>query len=132
MTPEQLRKIDALVAMHVMGLVLGYMSEQDVALSVVIDQATARFDVIPEYSTDIAAAWSIVELIEPLVMSDTYYWYAGFGVMRDDKGGWQAGHMEGIPYEGESFIADKSASASTAPLAICLAALKSIDIEVPE
>ena len=58
-----LRKIDALVAEHVMNLPVGFMSEQDELPYIIVDQATASFDEIPNYSTDIADARRVVEKV---------------------------------------------------------------------
>lgn len=89
-----LREIDALVAEHVMGLkeVRGYTS-------------------IPCYSTDISAAWDVVEKLGCYVE----YW-PGYGASMKSSG-----------RDSPDFLG----KAKTAPLAICLAALKlkGIDIE---
>lgn len=59
-------------------------------------------------STDIAAAWSVVEKMRMQI--------------EPTRKGWRAGVYGGL--------SDKRATADTAPLAICLAALKAIGVEV--
>lgn len=89
-----LRKIDALVDEHVMGW---------------------GCYIVPNYSSDITAAWEVVEKMEGewfnLSAASPKGWYAAFGSP-----------------DNESTYGD------TAPLAICLAALKTkgIDIKAQE
>jgi hypothetical protein len=66
---------------------------------------------IPEYSTEIAAAWDVVERLKHLEPEmrwhdENHGWYLNFS--KKD--------LEGIPY------------AETAPHAICLAALKAVEM----
>jgi hypothetical protein len=75
---------------------------------------------VRKYSTDIAAAWQVVErfdrrLVDIDIRSDT----------QDDGELWGAGFIEYFE-EGEGFKAIGSAAADTAPLAICRAALKAV------
>lgn len=68
----------------------------------------------PLYSTDIAAAWRVVEkLIEPTI----------------ERHGsrWSVTCLREAPQDTRWIEVD----ADTAPLAICLAALKAVDVEVP-
>jgi hypothetical protein len=115
-----LRKIDALVAEHVFHKVLAFMSEHDVEPSVVIDQATAHFDVIPEYSSDIAAAWEVVEELAlenravEVGNGHSNWWWCNIARAETDSRGLTVYDLT---------------KADTAPLAICLAALKSRGIE---
>ncbi len=88
------RKIDALVAEHVMGL----------------DPNRAEF-ALDEYSTDIAAAWEVVEKMSvPLE------------IIR---------HRDGKQWGVLDARFRNTTWADTAPLAICLAALKAKGVEVP-
>lgn len=115
-----LRKIDALVAEHVMGLPVSYDSEYAHLPSIIIDQATGSYDAIPHYSTDIAAAWEVVEKLcdESIPENEQYsvvvspYWC----------------EFEHRIYQGEPDAFH--AYADTAPLAICLAALKAKNIQL--
>ncbi len=86
------RDLDALVAEKVMG-------------------ETCLFTA-PAYSTDIAAAWQVVDKLHAL----SFYLEVG-------SAGWMARFAN---------ISATEASAATAPLAICLAALKAVGVTVPE
>jgi hypothetical protein len=107
------RKLDALVAEHVFGHILAYMSEQDVELCIVVDQATATFDVIPHYSSDIAAAWEVVAVLRGGL---DFHLSATFRGSTDEH--WRAAFTPIHVGDGWHAVGD------TAPLAICLAALK--------
>lgn len=77
--------------------------------------AKAKY-VVPKYSTDISAAWEVVEKLkwaEPEISwsDEQHCWHAMF----------RKGRSSGV-----------SSGADTAPLAICLAALKTHGIEVKE
>jgi hypothetical protein len=128
------KELDALVAEKVMGLVLGFMSEEDIEPSVVVDQATMSFDVIPHYSTDIAAAWEILEKFQKegkgfLVVSHMEYvkgakseqW--GWSVMNRDNG------YYGYALDGWDEDDTFEVFGETAPHAICLAALRALGAE---
>lgn len=124
------REIDALVAEHVMGWVstaAGELLSPQQAIRV--RDGEAVFDTIeipPRYSTDIKAAWEVVEKMrgERPQCADSYiapyYWQ----LAEYYQGGWEVGFGNHIPYEGFSFDPTLSARAETAPMAICLAALK--------
>lgn len=108
------RELDALVAEKVMNFALGMMSEQDVEPSIIVDQAVASFDVIPYYSTDISAAWEVVEklagrFVPSLTLGPTNEWQAVFQESTDV-----------IYYE----------HSNSAPHAICLAALKAVGVNI--
>jgi hypothetical protein len=90
---------------------------------------------VPAYSTDIAAAWQVVEkLTRPLANIRDGEWCL-------DRLGYRCCEHDEDGVHGEwrcSFRADKGedaewvhVTASTAPLAICLAALKACGVEPP-
>jgi hypothetical protein len=71
-----------------------------------------------EYSTDIAAAWDVVDSLPDKIGGEGVI---GFQVRREARNQWLAGYADVEPYEGEGW--HLSVEASTAPLAICRAAL---------
>ncbi len=124
------RELDALIAEKVMGLTLAvsdkawsdedwlgsdYPTKSNV-LAIVTDAERGSLvpmrRVIPPYSTDIAAAWLVVERMRGDFMLDLQdhivYWSADF--LRSRPGG----------------IKQVAFQAPSAPLAICLAALKAV------
>lgn len=116
MDSDQLRKIDALVAEKVIGWTI---KPGQIGTS----HSTAGHFIapedVPEYSTDIAAAWDVVEAWKgdgslcEIVLSRceshvSTGWRARFG---ESEASWEA-------------------DAPTAPLAICLAALKAKGVDV--
>lgn len=96
------RELDALVAEKVMGWteVCGYEGEYK-----------GYWKILPKYSTDIAAAWAVVEL--PL--------FDGWAIGRNASGKWEVFN----PWENNFVVS----VADTAPHAICLAALKAVGYE---
>ena len=114
MKHEAGRELDALVAERVMGLTLGTVGTQ------LYYEGNGSLEILPRYSTDIAAAWEVVEKMHVvhgfeghneflLVCSDEdEAWYCEF-----PKPKWE------------------DASANTPSLAICLAALKAVGYELP-
>lgn len=109
------RELDALVAEKVMGLT---SSEVEIHRQFWLDGC---FSNLPHYSTDIAAAWEVVEKLtskkQPhfqLSLCDSYTenpkWCAEFDLDRPFK--------------------RVIAKAETAPHAICLAALKAVGVEI--
>lgn len=78
--------------------------------------------VSPHYSTDIAAAWKLIE--EAKRLSSTGF----FTLQADDGGGWEAGWMNYIAAQEPQW--EQSVVAASAPLAICCALLKAKGIEV--
>jgi hypothetical protein len=114
------KELDALVAEKVMGLVLGFMSEEDIEPSVVVDQATMSFDVIPHYSTDIAAAWEVLDslaVVEADVTISNIPPEVGF-----------TGYVCRIL--AQDFKETIATSEVSAPHAISLAALKAVGVEL--
>jgi len=67
---------------------------------------------VPNYSTDIAAAWEVVVKLKMAVETDGSLWRAGTK----------------LPGHGNLYW-NETEEAHTAPLAICLAALKTIGVE---
>jgi len=112
------RKIDRLVAENVMGWELTYYTTTDEPKLEGI-KADGKMDEVPNYSTNIADAWQVVEkLIDKDYDFSIYNHNKEFNVeiniVEDDKHLW---------FYGE---------ADSAPLAICLAALKAVGVEVEE
>lgn len=105
---DYLRTIDALVAEKVIGWTVkpGQIGTSHSVKGHFISPVD-----VPRYSTEIAAAWEVVERFLPMQLEFTI------------------GKWECWSYAGEKLC---SAEAGTAPLAICLAALKSVGVEVPE
>lgn len=100
------RKIDALIAKHVMSLKSIHDKDYE-PLLYNVDENNVGLEV-PSYSTDIAAAWEVVEKINLL---------GERGWLRKESGEeWEYYKYE---YDFEPII-----TADTAPMAICLAALK--------
>lgn len=114
------RELDALIAEKVMGLMefsahagphkasMGWGKPGDTVLQLIQ---------LPNYSTDIAAAWTIVKFIDAWGLANE------FKLGQDYEGLWNCifkGTRKGKPFRGEDYNGD------TAPHAICLAALKVI------
>jgi hypothetical protein len=106
------RELDALVAEKVMG----WMRQHDIWYGPKLKMAQA-FDRPPNYSTDIAAAWEIVEKFSKLGWDVTVF---SGGEMRDGD----EIYAEFDPRYCDGKFALKSAY--TAPHAICLAALNAV------
>lgn len=105
------RDLDALVAQHVFRMFVDntvyYQGHCD-------DSSCCEGEPIPDYSTSIAAAWEVVEKMREM----------GFTIMLNDyittkRNSWMA---EFVKHPTFGVIHD----AATAPLAICLAALKAV------
>jgi hypothetical protein len=110
------RELDALVANSVMGLSNVRVQEQGYHTDLVYgpNVMAGVAQLVPHYSTDIAAAWQVVEKTNLLFKYD---------LRRRDDGMWELGH-----YYYEDFVT--KAEAETAPKAICLMALVIGGIEV--
>jgi hypothetical protein len=107
------REIDALIAEHVMGHSYG------VGTAVAGIWYPRPDGSIEPYSTDIAAAWQVVEKVK-----DTL---TGFGmVWHPEKQKWH------VMYNYVDFNKPYFSEADTAPMAICLAALDAAGVEVPK
>jgi Phage ABA sandwich domain len=104
-----LREIDRLVAEKVMGLKID-------DYYFVLDEKGLREGELLNYSTNIEDAWRVVERFDK----------TDFRVIRNYSGNYSAGLM----YWNKDTMVKFEAKAETAPLAICLAALKSVGVEV--
>lgn len=77
---------------------------------------------VQPYSTDIAAAWEVVEVIVNMRRQDFKLLYAKLPPPQNDRKGWRAIFTTGQ--------GTREAIAPTVPHAICLAALKACGVEV--
>lgn len=77
---------------------------------------------VPPYSTDIAAAWQIVEKLKAIDVEFSLY-YREWDGGRDEAHRWSAWFREGAEYQ---------VYAPTAPLAICRAALLAVNEHATE
>ena len=117
------RKLNERIAVEVMGFIVEQMTDPggDVGPWYRIDGESDPADDIvgwcpvADYSTDIAAAWEVVEYMRA---KDEW----AFTLGTDTDGDWDATFWEGDTFH--------DATADTAPHAICLAALKAIGAEV--
>lgn len=105
------RKLDALVAEKVMGWAL---SNKESIKDGLIYTDRGWTSAYPSYSTDIAAAWEVVE---------KFRWAEPELSWNDETHSWIVHFQKGM-YSGYAN------SAETAPHAICLAALKAIGVQV--
>jgi hypothetical protein len=117
------RELDALIAEKVMGIETEYRkpcpSDERDWLMV---KGGGRYEFVPSYSTDIKCAWLVVEklrrqgiFLSVIPQIDNYAVYVWSNVGESDKyNTYPLGTLE----------------AETAPLAICLAALKACGVEV--
>lgn len=108
------RELDALVAEKVMGM-----------------STERRLRDIPEYSTDVAAAWQVVEKLkwaEPeLSWSDEQHAWCLY-LNKKPLDIWQPEWSGGCLYLKKTLVIWPTAP--TAPHAICLAALRAVGVEV--
>lgn len=118
-----LRKIDALVAEHVMDREIVW-KDLDVRPKLFVDGGPATEE-MPFYSSDIAAAWEVVEKLPDYDLKRRYGKWACTSLGDDCV--WELDLPPGI-----SDLTKLGAVADTAPLAICLAALKARGVEVEE
>ena len=104
-----LRKIDELVAKHVMGLNAFWFGPELVyTKGEYVSEEQPKY-IVDFYSSDISAAWEVVEKLELVVVSNF-------------EGGWYAGQPAWL--SPATLEVGNEVEAGTAPLAICLAALK--------
>lgn len=103
------REMDTLIAEKVMGW------KQVIARWTVPSSGTLRG--LPPFSTDSTAAWEVVEYLVHTLKHNVCFYYDEHKVVAE------VGAFEGA----HEFVAE----AKTFPLALCLAALKSVDAEVP-
>ena len=118
------REIDALVAEKVMGWSQVYINDYPIAnapeyLYPPSDFAPEEPEIVPHYSIDISAAWQVVEKMidnESLDFPDFKLENYGF---------WRALFFDAVQNREHGMD-----EAMTAPMAICLAALKAKGIEI--
>jgi hypothetical protein len=120
------RELDALVAEKVMGwreihrsLFTGYKPGHKGKIQKVSCSPRLGCHRIPNYSTDIAAAWEVVEKVTSAVGPHREEFNFSMGGPRRNK--WTCQFCPGCVCH------PAEASADTVPLAICLAALKAIE-----
>lgn len=121
MTP---REIDALVASKVMGLVpcsnpIGKC--ELAAKGLCWGTGGAGTDLMP-YSTDIAAAWEVVEKMQ----ADGWFTSATDQTHHSMGWAWRFHHHSNGKLDAHAFARGK------APMAICLAALKAVGVDIPK
>lgn len=110
------RELDALVAEKVMGALNLRITVADWEEDMVLGNGDIWRTRVPDYSTSISAAWQVVEKLDFCVVSRG-------GTVAKEMGGWEVDcEMNGQ---------HRRAFAATAPHAICLAALKAVECEVP-
>jgi hypothetical protein len=111
-----LRRIDALVAEHVMGHDFVYI-DLNVTPRIAVDDGTDEgHEEMPYYSSDIAAAWEVVERLK--MYEPEISW-------NDEHQGWSVSLWKFSAIRSQCGV-----SAETAPLTICLAALKAKGVDV--
>ena len=124
------REIDALVAEHVMGLDevgtsvgfegsrLRYVSSIRKVIKLASETEEIKtMTLVPDYSTDISAAWEVVEKI---------------GVVKTSESSTDLFDISRYPEGYEVAFGFTNATHKSAPMAICLAALKAKGIEIPK
>lgn len=117
------RELDALIAEKVMGLQPWPVQEfsERVFRAALVPQGHDPLPCsCPKYSSDIAAAWDVVERLRDFKHPEDEH--AGFTVWQYWKGGYAAGWSW---HEAEYGVE----LADTAPHAICLAALKAVGVD---
>lgn len=114
------RQVDIEIARRVFGRRV--LQQQDGALYEELEEDQA----IPltPYSTDMSAAWTVVELLPmALIPIEGHSWFALVG----EIDGWKD-PAEFIKFlQTADFVTSGAAVSATAPLAICLAALKAVE-----
>ena len=112
MTPDELRTLDARVAVEVMGHgpIVGHVEAWGECVVVV-----------PEYTTSIADAWLVAEKMRGAKRQVGLHWENGESAVYSEQF-WTCSLSE--PYHYDDKV---HANAPTAPLAICLAALKAME-----
>ena len=118
LTMQAGREIDALIAEKAMmldGVTLGE--------SGLYYQLGHKFYNVPHYSTDIAAAWKVVEKLQKI--SDNHFTLLCFTT--NFRAGWKTPDSNDLPNRQNGFVGFSDfVYADTAPLAICRAALLSV------
>lgn len=115
------REMDALVAAKVMGL--------DVYTDTFgpLTKIGQRVYVVNDYSTNIAAAWEVVEKLKLCV------WPTAQGRWFVFQSAFDESYGDEYWFGGEDFLKrDDTILADTAPMAICLAALHAVGVPIPK
>ena len=135
------RELDALVAEKVMGIEVQwrpwhdrhgnegrepYMANASRQGRLARGQPLYSGGAINPYSTDISAAWEVVEKLRKSYRVRIHEFGSGWQASLEIKDGRLRYPIE-ISHEG-----DESANSDTAPHAICLAALKAVGIDIPD
>jgi len=127
------REIDGLVAKHIMNTEYSFLITVDSTQppnTFTFGEAQRR-PLLPHYSTDIKAAWEVVDWLETNVPEQPNNYYGPyFFVLEKSYDIWSAGYMFDVPYDGWCEHPTIYATHESAPMAICLAALKIKGIEV--
>lgn len=108
------REIDTLIAEKVMGWKLNYEFADSMGVPVVphLRDQYDEWGLLPEFSTDISAAWQVVEKINSIKM--------------DTEEGYQIRAKFILSQDVKHFL---TFSAQQAALTICLAALKAVGVD---
>lgn len=103
------RELDSLIAEKVMGLGPGWAKSGDNEVS------NAK---LPLYSTDMAAAWEVAEKLKLSVIKATV--------------GWWSGEISSPVFAPDDVVDERlhGVTASTAPFAICMAALEKMGVSL--
>jgi hypothetical protein len=118
------RELDALIAEKVMGIKHPITIHRD-KTAYQWGSATDEWEFLPEYSTDIAAAWKVVEKLGLCVWpTEDAKWFAF-----QDR--FDSSYGEEYWFGGENFLS-RYVIADTAPHAICLAALKALEAKTQD
>lgn len=128
------RKLDALIAERVMGWRLEDYGEGSIYFYAPRGTCGASCDhhlhLLPEFSTDIADAWSVVEKMKADKGFISITFYEDYPNKRTPSQG-----MDGPPYKAHWSVSglgigyqEGKIAADTAPHAICLAALKALSL----
>lgn len=124
------KELDTLIALKVMGWrqVGAWEDDGEPIYADDRDNTRGSFDILP-YSSDMTAAWKVVERLQSPEMARPWR-RRDFAISREDRtcdGLWCVTTDTAAPHgtspNGESVFA----KAETAPLAICLAALKAVE-----
>lgn len=122
--PMSEREIDALVAEKVMGL--GIVEEHSkYELCHEVDGKSCG-GIVPHYSTDIAAAWAVVEKIQGMFIKTFDGNKNDWDCFEVDVRAWKSSDGWGWSCR----INGWTACADTAPMAICLAALSAVGVDL--
>jgi hypothetical protein len=131
------RELDFLIAEKVMGLDLEKYMTMPPKPTGAYAKSRNPFVIeeVPHYSTDIAAAWQVVEKVGPKIIKNECeyvfvirFYEHGFGERGPIGRHWEVGWFQ-FDYDQVDSIEAKS---ECVPFAICLAALKAVGVEISE